>query len=101
MNAKTVLAAAVVSCAVSCAAFAQQPDESWREIADANAAVYAKPADDDTVFYANIGEHFFLPNGSYNYDYCGMPGPAGVGMQPPAFEVWAEELEPWLDRFVR
>jgi hypothetical protein len=74
---------------------------SWREMADANAAVYAKLTDDDTVFYANIGERFFLPNGSYNYDYWGMPGPAGVGMQPAAFEVWAEELEPWLARFVR
>jgi hypothetical protein len=30
----------------------------------------------------------------------GMPGAAGVGIQPPAYEVWAEELKPWIDRFI-
>jgi hypothetical protein len=24
---------------------------------------------------------------------------ANVGIQAPAFAVWAEELEPWLERF--
>jgi len=75
--------------------------ESWREVVDANAAVIAQLTDDETVFYANFGERFFLPDGSYNRDYWGMPGPAGVGMQPAAFEVWVDELEPWFDRFVR
>ncbi len=75
--------------------------ESWREVADANAAVIARLMDDERVFYADFGERFFLPDGSYNRDYWGMPGPAGVGIQPAAYEVWADELEPWLDRFVR
>jgi lysophospholipase L1-like esterase len=75
--------------------------QSWQEIADANAPVLAQLTDDETVFYADFGERFFLSDGSYDHDYWGMPGPAGVGIQPPAYEVLAEELEPWVDRFVR
>jgi hypothetical protein len=75
--------------------------EPWREVAAANAAIYAQLADDATVFYADIGERFFLPDGSFDHDLWGTPGPAGVGIQPPAFGVWAEGLQPWLDRFVR
>ena len=75
--------------------------ESWREVADANAPVLAQLTDGETVFYADFGELFYLPDGSYNRDYWGMPGPAGVGIQPPAYEVLAQELKPWVDRFVR
>ena len=75
--------------------------ESWREITEANAGVLAQLADGETVFYADFGERFYLPDGSYNREYWGMPGPAGVGAQVPLFELWAEELQPWLDRFVR
>jgi hypothetical protein len=53
------------------------------------------------VLEADFGERFFLPDGSYDRECWGMPGPAGVGAQVPLFELWAEELEPWLDRFVR
>jgi BlaR1 peptidase M56/GDSL-like Lipase/Acylhydrolase family len=73
--------------------------ESWRERWDANAAVIARLTDDETVFYADFGDRYFLPDGSYNHDY--WHGPAGAGAQPAAFEVWAEALQPWLDRFVR
>ena len=76
----------------------QIPRASWREIAAANAAVYAELADDETVFYTDIGERFFNTDGSFKRELWGSPG---VGMQGPAFEVWAEELQPWLDRFVR
>jgi beta-lactamase regulating signal transducer with metallopeptidase domain len=69
----------------------------WREAADANAEVVKKLTDGDTVFYADFGERYFLPDGSYNGDCWG--GPAGAGMQPAAFEIWAEELKPWVDRF--
>jgi hypothetical protein len=31
----------------------------------------------------------------------GMPEPVGVGIQPPAYEILAEQLEPWVERFVR
>jgi GDSL-like lipase/acylhydrolase family protein len=75
--------------------------ESWREIAEANAGAFAQLADGETVFYADFGERCYLPDGSYNREYGGMPGPAGVGAQVPLFELWAEELQPWLDRFVR
>jgi beta-lactamase regulating signal transducer with metallopeptidase domain len=75
---------------------------AWREVADANAAVVQKLTDDETVFYADFGERFFLSDGSYNRDYWGIPGRVGVGvgMQPAAFEIWAEELKPWIERFV-
>lgn len=35
--------------------------ESWREIAEANAGVFAQLADDETVFYADFGERFYQP----------------------------------------
>jgi beta-lactamase regulating signal transducer with metallopeptidase domain len=78
--------------------------EPWREVADANAAVYRKLADEKTVFYVNIGERFFLPDGSHNQEMwrsSSLSGVVNVGTQTPAFEAWAEELTPWLDRFAR
>ena len=75
--------------------------EEWREIAESTAAAHAELVDDEIVFYVDIGERFFRPDGSFNSEMWGMPGRAGVGIQTPAFEVWAEELQPWLDRFVR
>jgi beta-lactamase regulating signal transducer with metallopeptidase domain len=74
--------------------------DEWRQTATEYAAVLAPLVDNETVFYADIGERFYRPDGSYNRAMWGMPGAAGVGMQPPAFEVWAEELQPWIDRFV-
>ena len=62
----------------------QSSREPWREIADMNAAVFAELTDDETVFYADIGERFFLPDGSFNREMWAMPGPAGVGAQQPA-----------------
>lgn len=73
----------------------------WKEVADANAAVVSKLTDGETVFYADFGERFFFPDGTYNHDYWGTPGAAGVGIQPPAYEILAKELEPWVERFVR
>ena len=79
--------------------------EAWREIAERNAGVFVQLTDDETVFYADFGERFYLPDGSYNPEYWGMigrpGGPGGVGAHVPLFELWAEELQPWLDRFVR
>lgn len=76
----------------------------WREVAEENAAVYRRLADEQTVFYVNIGERFFLPDGSHNQEMWRFPllsGLANVGAQTPTFDVWAEELQPWLNRFVR
>jgi beta-lactamase regulating signal transducer with metallopeptidase domain len=78
--------------------------ERWRAVAEANAAVYRTLADEKTVFYINIGERFFLPDGSHNQEMWRSPARSGVvnvGAQTPAFEAWAEELKPWLDRFGR
>jgi beta-glucosidase len=75
--------------------------EEWRTVADANAVAYRRLADDNTVFYANFGDRFFLPDGSQNQDMWTIPGPPNAGIHEPGFKVWAEELQPWLDRFVR
>ena len=75
--------------------------EAWREVAAAKALVYAKLADDRTVFYTNIGERFFLPDGTHNSEMWTRSMPPNAGIHEPGFKVWAEELQPWLDRFVR
>ena len=75
--------------------------EAWRKVAEANALVYAKLADDKTVFYMNMGDRFFRSDGSHNSEMWTMSGPPNAGIQQPAFKVWAEELQPWVDRFVR
>ena len=75
--------------------------EEWRTVADANAVAYRRLADDSTVFYANFGDRFFLPDGSHNQDTWTIPGPPNAGIHEPGFKAWAEELQPWLDRFVR
>ena len=73
--------------------------EQWRPIAAANAAVVGALADDRTVFYTDIGNRFFRPDGSHNPEmWSNSPD---VGIHEPAFQVWAEELQPWLDRFAR
>jgi hypothetical protein len=75
--------------------------EEWRTVADANAVAYRRLADDRTVFYANFGDRFFLPDGSHNQEMWTIPGPPNAGIHEPGFKAWAEELQPWLDRFVR
>ena len=75
--------------------------EEWRTVADANAVAYRRLADDSAVFYANFGDRFFLPDGSHNQEMWTIPGPPNAGIHEPGFKAWAEELQPWLDRFVR
>ena len=75
--------------------------EAWRTVADANAVVYRRLADDSTVFYANFGDRFFLPDGSHNQEMWTILGPPNAGIHEPGFKAWAEELQPWLDRLVR
>ena len=74
---------------------------AWRAVADANAVVYRRLADDRTVFYDDIGDRFFRPDGSHNSDMWTMSGPPNAGIHEPGFKAWAEALQPWLDRFVR
>jgi beta-lactamase regulating signal transducer with metallopeptidase domain len=69
--------------------------DSWREGAESIDNALSELADNETVFYTNIGESFFNPDGSFKSEtWLG-------GRQAPGFEIWAEELQPWLDRFVR
>jgi hypothetical protein len=88
---------------------APMPRGQWdrdrqRQIAADHAATLAGLVDNATVFYMNIGERFFFPNGSFNQAMWRsepLVGVGDVGTQTAAFEVWAQELQPWLDRFVR
>jgi beta-lactamase regulating signal transducer with metallopeptidase domain len=75
--------------------------EEWRAVADANAVAYRRLTDDRTVFYANFGDRFFLPDGSHNQEMWTIPGPPNAGIHEPGFKAWAQELQLWLDRFVR
>jgi hypothetical protein len=86
--------------------------QEWREQSAATAAAYSALVDNESVFYDDLGERFYDSDGNYN---AGMwrsgaaallaPAPSssdnGVGAQAPLFELWAEDLQPWLDRFVR
>jgi len=80
------------------AAFPRGADTAPR-MAEANAAI-ATLADNETVFYIDIGKRFFRPDGSFNYSMWSLDT-ANRGIQTSAFKVWAEELQPWLARFVR
>lgn len=74
--------------------------EPWRQVSAANASALAKLVDDKTVFYVDIGDRFFLPDGSHNQEMWYLEFP-NAGFHEPGFKVWAEELQPWLDRFAR
>jgi GDSL-like Lipase/Acylhydrolase family len=74
--------------------------EAWRQRAQVNAAVFAELVDDETVFYTDIGDRFYLSDGSFNGASWSNDA-NNRGTQTSAFEIWAEELQPWLDRFVR
>jgi len=71
-----------------------------RQWAEANAAVFESYVDDEVVYYTDIGEQFYLPDGSFNRETW-SDQVADRGTQPAAFEIWAEQLQPWLDQFVR
>jgi hypothetical protein len=66
----------------------------------ANAAL-SKLGNNETVFFIDMSERFFRSDGSHNDDMWIMLGPPDAGIHAPAFEVWAEVLQPWLNRFVR
>jgi hypothetical protein len=74
--------------------------EAWRQRGQSNAAVFAEFVDDETVFYTDIGERFYLPDGSFNRETWSLDFDSR-GTQTAGFEIWAKELQPWLDRFVR
>lgn len=82
----------------------QENLEQWRPRAAALAASLGRLADDQTVFYIDIGERFFRADGSPNqemWSFAPRAGLGSVGAQTPAFVAWADALRPWLDRFVR
>jgi hypothetical protein len=77
---------------------------AWKVKSAANAASHAKLVDNQNIFYLDIGARFFLPDGTHNqqmWRFAGFTGADNPGAQKGAFEAWAEELQPWLDRFVR
>jgi beta-lactamase regulating signal transducer with metallopeptidase domain len=63
-------------------------------------AALAALGNNETVFFIDITKRFFRADGSFDDDMW-HTGTAEPGMQKRTFEVWAEALQPWLDRFVR
>jgi hypothetical protein len=76
-----------------------QTRELWRERAETDAGALAGLVDDEIVFHVDIGDRFYHPDGSFRSEMWSLD-PATRGRQTPAFEVWAEELQPWIDHFV-
>jgi hypothetical protein len=58
-------------------------------------AALAALGNNDTVFFIDMSKRFFRADGSFD------DGMWSGGVREPAFKAWAEELQPWLDRFVR
>jgi beta-lactamase regulating signal transducer with metallopeptidase domain len=86
--------------------------QEWREKSAATAAAYSGLVDRETVFYDDLGERFYDSDGNYDttmwrggvaalFSPGFGSGDNGVGAQVPLFDLWAEGLQPWLDRFVR
>jgi hypothetical protein len=57
-------------------------------------AALAPVGNDETVFFIDMSKRFFRADGSFDDRMW------SGGVHEPAFKVWAEELQPWLDRFV-
>ena len=68
--------------------------ELWQQQAASYDAAMASLADNESVFYANFGDRFFNEDGSFKRETW------SGGRQGPGFEIWAEALQPWLERFV-
>lgn len=68
--------------------------DRWRQEAASYDAAMASLADNESVFYANFGDRFFNEDGSFKRETW------SGGRQGPGFEIWAEALRPWLERFV-
>ena len=69
--------------------------EQWRQRSPSIDSAFSELVDNETVFYANFGERLFNTDGSFKHETW------AAGRQTPGFEIWAEALQPWLDRFVR
>jgi beta-lactamase regulating signal transducer with metallopeptidase domain len=68
--------------------------EQWRQRANWVSETLSKLADNQAIFFVDISERFFDADGSFKRETW------STGRQKPGFEIWAEELRPWLDRFV-
>jgi beta-lactamase regulating signal transducer with metallopeptidase domain len=69
--------------------------EQWRKRSVSVDSTFAELVDNETVFYANFGASFYNDDGSFKRETW------STGRQAPGFEIWAQDLQPWLDRFVR
>ena len=63
-------------------------------------AALAALRNNNTVFFIDMSKRFFRADGSFEEGMWHL-GPPDPGVQKLAFKAWAEELQPWLDRFVR
>lgn len=74
--------------------------ETWRQRAQEMEAEHAGLVDGETVYYTDIGDRFFDESGWFKAETWSVD-PANRGTQTGAFEIWAEAMQPWIDRFLR
>jgi len=74
--------------------------DEWRQRAGERQAQFAPLVDDEIVFYADIGDRFFNPDGSFKSETWDLDF-ANRGTQAASYEIWADAMQPWIDRFVR
>lgn len=72
----------------------------WQQVATSRAQRVAPFVDNESIFYQDIGARFYRADGSFESSYWSQ-ALDNRGAQQGAFEIWVEELQPWLDRFVR
>jgi hypothetical protein len=72
--------------------------DAWRQRAAEMEAQHAGLVDDETVFYTDIGDRFF--NGDSFNGATWSVDLANRGTQTSAYEIWAEAMQPWIERFM-
>ena len=66
----------------------------WRQQAALYDDTMVALADGETVFYANFGDRFYNEDGSFKSETW------RGGRRAPGFEIWADALQPWIERYV-
>jgi lysophospholipase L1-like esterase len=73
----------------------EKPDDGFRAKFKATNALLAKLADNDHVFFADIGEKFLQPDGTISKDVMGdFLHPTAKG-----YEIWAAAIKPYVDKY--
>ena len=72
------------------------PDSDLRQITVKTNALLAKLADNQNVFYLDIGPKFLTEDGTLTKEVM----PDLVHLTPKSYDIWAEAIEPTVSRFM-